>query len=66
MKAPESVTDDEVANLQVEVEGALDILAPTLSDVDMVETVWWRTKAGFQPVLWPLVVHRHGLDCNRA
>lgn len=47
-------------------EEVLETVNDLTPDADMVRIMYYRTKAGIQYVFWPMVLHRHGQDCNRA
>lgn len=37
-----------------------------VTQYDGARMVWWRTERGLQPVIWPMVLHKHTQECRRA
>lgn len=64
MNAPESVSPEDRAQLGDDLEAVIDDLG--LDHVDLAEIIWHKTSHGPQPILWPMVLHKHGQDCFRA
>lgn len=64
MRPPPGLTEEFLDSLYVEME---PVVEDQPLDIDLVETMWWPLKSGqYQPVYWPMRLHRHTQECNRA
>lgn len=55
---------DTMAIVQAMIEEATDMVRDERSDT--IQTMWYETDSGLQAVAWPMRLHRHDQDCNRA
>lgn len=55
---------DTMAIVQAMIEEATDMVRDERSDT--IQVMWYEVPSGLQAVAWPMRLHRHDQDCNRA